>query len=109
MRKLGFVVSIEEDKIKHNSIALWDEKASKIIIKQEVKSLQITDYDLLSIIEYDEENNAIKTPENLDFTIEENKELLEIFTIIIKEPHLNEAFLRQLDEIYNPPPKNPKR
>lgn len=97
MRRLGFITNIETTPI---TIAIWDFTTSTIITHQPANFIPTKEYELLSIIEYNQEKDTATTTTNINFTQEENKQLLDIFKQIIEIPYLNQAFLTQLDRLY---------
>ena len=105
MRQLGFITNIEKDSdeqnIKSIMINIWDSKSSKILTKYPTNFDKSYQYELLHIIEYDEDNNLIQPLSNLEISKEENYQLIEIFKIIIENPKLSKVFLEQLDPLFN--------
>lgn len=94
MRKLGMITDIETDNI---TLTIWDTTNNKI------KEIKINRFDktlnyfISQIFEYQEETNQIIPLTNIDYTIEEQIELFEIFKETITNPKVSLAFYEQLD------------
>lgn len=102
MRKLGIITDIETNNI---TIASIDAKTEEVTSIQTSNFDKTTEFQLLQIVEYQESNNQITPLDNVDYSRQENKNLLIIFGKIITKPHLTKVFLEQLDELEAKPKK----
>ena len=102
MRNLGIITNIDTTNI---TIASIDAKTEEVTTITTPNFDKTKEYQLLQIVEYQESNNQISTLDNVDYSKQENKNLLNIFREIITKPHLTKVFLEQLDELEAKPKK----